>query len=49
MRYTREYYLLKYTGDETIDTFFIRVKILEKRIDKTKITFDNDKRTLFYL
>ena len=36
-------------SDELIDAFFIRVKILEKRIDKIKIIFDNNKRTFFYL
>ena len=49
MRYTREYYSLKYAGDEPIDAFHTRVKVLEERIDKTKVILDSDKRTLLCL
>ena len=49
MRYTREYYSLRFDETESMTDFLTRVKSLEERIDATKITLDKTKRTLLCL
>lgn len=50
MRLSREYYSLRYDDTkESLTNFLTRLKILEERIAATRVTMNNDKRTLLCL
>jgi len=50
MRLSREYYSLPYDDTkESLTDFLTRVKILEERIAATRVTMNDDKRTLLCL
>ncbi len=49
MRLTKEYYTLDIKEFKSITEFLDHVKVLEERIDATKVKLDDDKRTLLCL
>ena len=49
MRLTREYYSLRFEDFDSMIVYFTQIKTLEERIRNTKITLDDDKRTLLCL
>lgn len=46
---SQELFSLRYDNAGTLDSFLIRIKILNERIESTKIEFTADKRTLLVL
>ena len=49
IRLTKEYYTLDFSDFKTASEFLTHVKLLEERIDATKVTLTPDKRTLLCL
>jgi len=49
MRLTKKYYIIDYIKFITMLDYLTHIKLLEKRIKATKVTFDDDKQTLLCL
>ena len=46
MRLSKEYYTLQFKGFKSISEYLTHIKVLEEKIDATKITLDADNRTI---
>ncbi len=49
MRLLKKYYTLQFKAFKTISEYLTHIKVLEKKIDVIKITFDTNNRTILYL
>ena len=49
MRLFKEYYILNFKEFKIILEYLTYIKVLEKKIDVTKITLDTNNRTILYL
>ena len=49
MRLTKEYYTLSSIDFKSTEDMLTHIKLLEERIDATKVTLDSDKRTILCL
>ena len=49
MRLSKEYYTLRFASFKTVSEYLTHIKVLEERIDSTKIVLNNDNRTILCL
>ena len=49
MRLSKEYYTLQFKQFKTIPEYLTHIKVLEEKIDATKVTLDTDNRTILCL
>ena len=49
MRLSKEYYTLNFKDFKTVFEYLTYIKILEERINATKVTLDMNNRTILYL
>ncbi len=49
MRLSKEYYTLQFKAFKTVSEYLTHIKVLEEKIDATKVTFDTNNRTILCL
>ena len=49
MRLSKEYYILQFKGFKTVSEYLTHIKILEEKIDATKVVLNKDNRTILCL
>jgi len=49
MRLLKEYYTLNYNQFKTTSEYLTYIKVLEEKIDATKVVLDSNTRTILYL